>query len=509
MRRVFNEMVQFDPNNLEGGQGSGLGMMLSKAIIEAHGGKIWLTSEGIGKGSTFAFALPIANDLKGLSLCKTRPDLMNGFLLSRQGSRQSRYGGSTTDENNHNRKSAFGTLEISQSNDRNPYLGNSLSTHSGQFNQPRRRVSSEVGFKSRHASITATSLNPPFSAISRDVSGSFELNSKQLNSNQICCDVDDSISNTSINDTKTVVNVPKVVGKTSTSLTCSPMSNTPQLTNVLIVDDSTTCRKMTANVLKSMGYRVYEAIDGTEAVTMVANSLTENVVGGGSAQSCTPPKFKYDLILCDSFMPNMNGPTAVKKIREMGYQGPIFGVTGNLLTEDASNFVKHGADAVITKPLRIGTFKRELMNYNYNLFRKSNVVKDFTGDESESQASVDIHSDEVNYVPSVFNGSSLTTPCAESHNLNNPAEFNSMHVLIVEDSATCRKMLTNVLKSLKFTSEEAEDGVEAVEMVRMAMTNADQNGSFYKITLYDHNKVLNYNIYLISVNIVDILDRYE
>jgi len=40
-------------------EGPGLGLYISKKIIEMHGGEIWLESEGRDKGSTFYFSLPI------------------------------------------------------------------------------------------------------------------------------------------------------------------------------------------------------------------------------------------------------------------------------------------------------------------------------------------------------------------------------------------------------------------------------------------------------------------
>jgi two-component system sensor histidine kinase VicK len=44
-------------------KGTGLGLYISKSIVEAHGDKIWAENNVIGNGATFKFSLPIDKDL--------------------------------------------------------------------------------------------------------------------------------------------------------------------------------------------------------------------------------------------------------------------------------------------------------------------------------------------------------------------------------------------------------------------------------------------------------------
>ena len=52
--RIFSLFEKLNPAS----EGTGIGLTLVKRIIETHGGKVWVESEGLGKGSTFCFTIP-------------------------------------------------------------------------------------------------------------------------------------------------------------------------------------------------------------------------------------------------------------------------------------------------------------------------------------------------------------------------------------------------------------------------------------------------------------------
>ena len=55
--KIFDKFYQITHGAKQKTKGTGLGLAISKALIEMHGGKIWVESE-VGKGSAFSFTLP-------------------------------------------------------------------------------------------------------------------------------------------------------------------------------------------------------------------------------------------------------------------------------------------------------------------------------------------------------------------------------------------------------------------------------------------------------------------
>jgi CheY-like chemotaxis protein len=110
---------------------------------------------------------------------------------------------------------------------------------------------------------------------------------------------------------------------------------------ILVVDDVKSNRKLLRRILENKGHECFEAEDGVECMEL----LEANDAGETS----------FDSILLDYEMPRMDGPTTAKEIRCTLVDDDIniIGVTGNVLPDDVQFFLNCGANAVLSKPVKI------------------------------------------------------------------------------------------------------------------------------------------------------------
>ena len=106
---------------------------------------------------------------------------------------------------------------------------------------------------------------------------------------------------------------------------------------ILLVDDSKTELHVLSELLTKRGYQVRTAENGEDAL----KRLQED---------------RADLILMDVQMPNMDGPTATRTIRQRETdQGlvrtPIIALTANAMVEQVESYLAAGMDAVVSKPV--------------------------------------------------------------------------------------------------------------------------------------------------------------
>ena len=120
---------------------------------------------------------------------------------------------------------------------------------------------------------------------------------------------------------------------------------------VLLVEDIELNREIAEVILTEAGFEVETAPDGTDAVAMVKKA----------------EEYYYDVILMDIQMPIMDGYEATRTIRNLPRKDvkdlPIIAMTANALEEDKEAALKNGMNAHIAKPLDMDIFMSVLKGF--------------------------------------------------------------------------------------------------------------------------------------------------
>ncbi len=72
LAQICTEGIQFNANELQAGKGSGLGLFITKGIVQQHGGTLTITSAGIGEGTCFTVELPLFRRIPKLTVNMSR-----------------------------------------------------------------------------------------------------------------------------------------------------------------------------------------------------------------------------------------------------------------------------------------------------------------------------------------------------------------------------------------------------------------------------------------------------
>lgn len=115
-----------------------------------------------------------------------------------------------------------------------------------------------------------------------------------------------------------------------------PADAAPEHCRVLVVDDAPDNQRLLKAVLTKAGHDVQLANNGLQALEAVERA-------GASEQ--------FDLVVMDLQMPEMDGVTAIRRLRADGHRMPIVALTAHALVEDRERTLEAGADGYETKPI--------------------------------------------------------------------------------------------------------------------------------------------------------------
>ena len=337
MGRLFQSFSQADSSTTRKYGGTGLGLAISKQLAELMGGRMWATSDGIGKGATFHFTIraPLAElpPQSRRDFIGTQPELQGRRVL-------------VVDDNATNRR----VLDLQMGKWGMVPRATESPAEALRWVEDGERF--DLAILDMHMPemdglqlaqrIHASRPNLPlvlFSSLGRreagDTEGLFSAYlAKPVHQSQLF---------------DTLVGLLAHAAAPKESKAAKPKTD-PEMAarhplRILLAEDNVVNQKLALRFLTQMGYRADLASNGVEAVESVVRQT-------------------YDVVLMDVQMPEMDGLEASRRINAQwpsDKRPRIVAMTANAMQGDREMCLAAGMDDYITKPIRVDQLVEALM----------------------------------------------------------------------------------------------------------------------------------------------------
>ena len=321
MGRLFKSFSQVDSSTTRTYGGTGLGLAICKRLAEMMGGGVGVASV-VGQGSTFSFSL----------VAETNPDWVSNPLGSHVDFEGRRV--LIVDDNHTNRRLLRATAEFWGMQVRDTELpvealewiarGDLFDLAVLDYLMPEMDGRSLAQAIRRHRDATRLPLIMASSApMNRRTAPEFAVVlSKPLRRSTLFDAFQETLAGNAM------VTPDGLPHEAATAAARSPL-------RILLAEDNPTNQKITLRMLQSLGYQADLAEDGAKALAAVQAE-------------------RYDLVLMDVHMPEMDGLEATRRIRQLPpeQQPRIFAMTASVLDSERQECFAAGMERHIAKPVQ-------------------------------------------------------------------------------------------------------------------------------------------------------------
>lgn len=332
---LFQRFTQADASTTRRFGGTGLGLAICKALAEMMGGSVGVNSE-FGKGSTFWAELPLPRQMQApgapqsqISLKDLRILVVDDIDINRKILRETLSARGAMIQEAENARQALNLLNAARHREI-PFHVALLDYHLPDIDGVAlgRFILSDAGMrKTRVMLLSSANLRADQTRLREE--GFAALLVKPVHLDQLLRELS-RILNPDIE----IAPPHQPTGPVS-----AHSLKIPPGMRVLLAEDNTVNQKVAAKMLEKLGITVDLAANGLEAVKMYL-------------------QFRYDLILMDCQMPDMDGLEATREIRRLQSLAlsaktvPIVALTANILEGDREHCLEAGMNDFLGKPLR-------------------------------------------------------------------------------------------------------------------------------------------------------------